>query len=633
MKLKSIFKKTPVTKPEVKETANQVKPEVPEGLLKRCNKCGKGIFTEEYKNNLYICPKCGGYLRMPAQKRIEFLTEAGSFEEWDTGLVTENPLHMIGYPDRIKALQDKTKLDEAVITGKARIGENEVALMVMDGRFLMASMGEVVGEKIARGVERATKEKLPVVIFTCSGGARMQEGMTSLMQMAKTSAALKRHSDAGLLYITVLTDPTTGGVTASFAMLGDIILAEPKALIGFAGPRVIEQTIHKKLPKGFQRSEFLLEHGFVDKIVERKDMKDVLEQILTMHRLTMNVEENQAKNIAEFSDRRFDNRADDIIYKQEASQNISKSQKVKCSEINGCTETTSHSERGACSEIIEQNLRKSRKQKLSSIQKKRAAEKTAWERVLTSREKDRPVGEDYIHGLFEDFIEFHGDRNFGDDAAICGGIAYFQGQPVTVIAQMKGKSTSENIERNFGMPEPEGYRKALRLMKQAEKFHRPIICFVDTPGAFCGMEAEERGQGEAIARNLYEMSALKTPILSVLIGEGGSGGALAMAVADEVWILENAVYSILSPEGYAAILWKDGSQAARAAKAMKLTSYDLYKAGFVEKIIPEPESYTLDSIINVFDNLEENITVFLENSKKVTEEERVETRYQRFRSM
>lgn len=603
MKLKSIFKKTPVIKPEVKETASQIKPEVPEGLLKRCNKCGKGIFTEDYKKNLYICPKCGGYLRMPAQKRIEFFTEADSFEEWDTGLSTENPLHMIGYPDKIKALQDKTKLDEAVITGKARIGENEVALMVMDGRFLMASMGEVVGEKIARGVERATKEKLPVIIFTCSGGARMQEGMTSLMQMAKTSAALKRHSDAGLLYITVLTDPTTGGVTASFAMLGDIILAEPKALIGFAGPRVIEQTIHKKLPKGFQRSEFLLKHGFIDKIVERKDMKTVLEQILTMHRLTTK-HSGIVKNTGAVSEINTDLNTVNPSSKREDVQAVSN-----------------------------KNAGKSRKQKLSLAQKKRAGEKTAWERVLTSREKDRPVGEDYIYGLFEEFIEFHGDRNFGDDAAICGGIAYFQGKPVTVIAQMKGKSTAENIARNFGMPEPEGYRKALRLMKQAEKFHRPIICFVDTPGAFCGMEAEERGQGEAIARNLYEMSALKTPILSVLIGEGGSGGALAMAVADEVWILENAVYSILSPEGYAAILWKDGSQAARAAKAMKLTSYDLYKAGFVEKIIPEPEVYTLDSIINVFDNLEENISVFLKNSKSMTEEERVEQRYQRFRSM
>ena len=613
MKLKSIFKKTPVTKPEVKESASQVKPEVPEGLLKRCNKCGKGIFTEDYKNNLYICPKCGGYLRMPAQKRIEFLTEKDSFEEWDTGLMTENPLHMIGYPDRIKSLQEKTNLDEAVITGKARIGENEVVLMVMDGRFLMASMGEVVGEKIARGVERATKEKLPVIIFTCSGGARMQEGMTSLMQMAKTSAALKRHSDAGLLYITVLTDPTTGGVTASFAMLGDIILAEPKALIGFAGPRVIEQTIHKKLPKGFQRSEFLLKHGFIDKIVERKDMKTVLEKILTMHRLTAeNVVGNIIKNIAENTTKDIaENTGDNVVCNNSDIAMASKQAVDK----------------------TEKAVKKSRKQKLSTMQKKRASEKTAWERVLISREKDRPVGEDYISGLFEEFIEFHGDRNFGDDAAICGGIAYFQGQPVTVIAQMKGKSTSENIERNFGMPEPEGYRKALRLMKQAEKFHRPIICFVDTPGAFCGMEAEERGQGEAIARNLYEMSSLKTPILSVLIGEGGSGGALAMAVADEVWILENAVYSILSPEGYAAILWKDGSQAARAAKAMKLTSYDLYKAGFVEKIIPEPESYTLDSIMNVFDNLEENISAFLENSKDMTEEERVEARYQRFRSM
>ena len=258
---------------------------------------------------------------------------------------------------------------------------------------------------------------------------------------------------------------------------------------------------------------------------------------------------------------------------------------------------------------------------------------TPWERVQLSRDKARPVGAEYIEELFTDFMEFHGDRYYQDDKAIIGGIARFHGMPVTVIAQAKGRTTKENIERNFGMPEPEGYRKALRLMKQAEKFHRPIICFVDTPGAFCGMEAEERGQGEAIARNLYEMSSLETPILSVLIGEGGSGGALAMAVADEVWILENAVYSILSPEGYAAILWKDGSQAARAAKAMKLTSYDLYKAGFVEKIISEPESYTLDSMMNVFDNLEENISAFLENSKKMTEKERVEARYQRFRSM
>ncbi|HIX71778.1 MAG TPA: acetyl-CoA carboxylase carboxyltransferase subunit alpha, partial [Candidatus Anaerobutyricum stercoripullorum] len=521
----------------------------------------------------------GGYLRMPAYERIALVTEEGSFEEWDRGLVNTNPLRMKEYPDKVKALQEKTGLDEAVVTGRARIGENEVVLMVMDGRFMTASMGAVVGEKITRGIEKATREKLPVVIFTCSGGARMQEGMTSLMQMAKTSAALKRHSDAGLLYISVLTDPTTGGVTASFATLGDIILAEPKALVGFAGPRVIEQTIHQKLPKGFQRSEFLLDHGFVDRIVERQDLKEELCHILDLHRTGSAVGDTALKDLSEA---------------------VKKQGKYKAP---------------------------------YQVSLEHAKDKTAWERVHLARAKGRPVGEDYIHGLFDSFVEFHGDRYFGDDHSVCGGIALFHGQPVTVIAQMKGKNTQENMDRNFGMPNPEGYRKALRLMKQAEKFHRPIICFVDTPGAFPGMEAEERGQGEAIASNLFYMSDLKTPILSVLIGEGGSGGALALAVADEVWALENAIYSILSPEGFASILWKDASLAEKAAKAMKLTSYDLYKAGFVETIIPEPETYTLDTMLDICENLDEMICAFLKEKMNLPTEELIEARYARFRRM
>ena len=401
----------------------------------------------------------------------------------------------------------------------------------------------------------------------------MQEGIVSLMQMAKTAAALKKHSDAGLLYISVLTDPTTGGVTASFAMLGDIILAEPGALIGFAGARVIEQTIGQKLPEGFQRAEFQLEHGFVDAIVERKDLKKRLYEILRMHKVSGYAKFDPATEV--------DGRPTELM--RERAYNTK--------------------------------------------------EKSAWEKVKMARKVDRLSAEDYINSIFTKFIEFHGDRYYRDDPAIVGGIAYLDGQPVTVIGIQKGKDMKDCMRHNYGMPSPEGYRKAIRLMKQAEKFHRPVICFVDTPGAFCGIEAEERGQGEAIARNLWELAGLKTPVLSIVTGEGGSGGALAMAVADEVWILENAVYSILSPEGYAAILWKDGSQAARAAKAMKLTSYDLYKAGFVEKIISEPESYTLDSMMNVFDNLEENISAFLENSKEMTEKERVEARYQRFRSM
>lgn len=574
-----MFKKTSIRRPSSRFVEEGNKPEAPKGILKKCNKCGKAIFTEEYKNNLYICPKCGGYLRMPAYERIALVTEEGSFEEWDTGLVNTNPLRMKGYPDKVKALQEKTGLDEAVVTGKARIGENEVVIMVMDGRFMTASMGAVVGEKVTRGIEKATEMKLPIVIFTCSGGARMQEGMTSLMQMEKTAAALKRHSDAGLLYIAVQTDPTTGGVTASFASLGDIILAEPKALIGFAGPRVIEQTIHQKLPKGFQRSEFLLEHGFVDRIVERQNMKEELRHLLDLHRVGNDEASRELKDLSEA---------------------VKKQGKYKAP---------------------------------YKVSTEHAKDKTAWERVALARAKGRPIGEDYIHGLFDEFVEFHGDRYFGDDHAICGGIALFHGQPVTVIAQMKGKNTQENMERNFGMPMPEGYRKSLRLMKQAEKFHRPIICFVDTPGAYPGMGAEERGQGEAIARNLFHMSDLKTPILSILIGEGGSGGALAMAVADEVWALENAIYSILSPEGFASILWKDASLAEKAAKAMKLTSYDLYKAGFVETIIPEPETYTLETMLEICEHLDEMICAFLKEKMNLPEEELIEARYARFRRM
>lgn len=560
MQLKNMFKKTNYI--SLKEK-NSIKPEVPEGLLKKCNVCKSAIITEDVKKGYYICPKCHSYFRVHARRRIEMIADENSFEEWNTGIETKNPLHYKGYEEKIRMMQEKTGLDEAVLTGKIRIHGSETAVAVCDSRFIMASMGAVVGEKITCTIERATEEKLPVIIFTCSGGARMQEGIVSLMQMAKTSAALKRHSDAGQLYISVLTNPTTGGVTASFAMLGDIIMAEPNALIGFAGPRVIEQTIGQKLPKGFQRSEFLLEHGFIDCIVERENMKYELSQIIKMHK------ENQKLRPAVLEE------------KEEGNYN-----------------------------------------RLAS----------AWDRVQLSRRKDRPVGSDYISRLFTDFVEFHGDRCFGDDRAIVGGIARFQGIPVTVIAQEKGSTTKENIKRNFGMPSPEGYRKALRLMKQAEKFHRPIICFVDTPGAFCGLEAEERGQGEAIAKNLYEMSGLKVPVLSVIIGEGGSGGALAMAVADEVWMLENSVYSILSPEGFASILWKDSKRAKEAADVMKLTAQDLKKAGIVERVISEEGYLNVQNMSKICGKLSDYLYVFLETYMKMAEEELTEHRYQRFRS-
>ena len=592
MRLQNMFKKTGERENPVRKGRLRRRPEAPEGLLKKCNKCGAAILSEEVINGAYICPKCHGYFRVPAYKRIEMIADEGSFEEWDMDLDgmdgPPDPLQFKGYSEKIKKLREQTGLKEAVVTGRVKINGRQAVIGVCDGRFMMASMGYAVGEKITRAVERATNEKLPVILFTCSGGARMQEGIISLMQMEKTSAALKRHSDAGLLYVTVLTDPTTGGVTASFAMLGDIIIAEPQALIGFAGPRVIEQTIGEKLPEGFQRAEFLLEHGFVDQIVKRENMKPVLGRILKMH--------------------------DHVHPDCRKGKEIRKSDRTEPVQKAGMTEKKAGKKAAEQEPWSEKSL-------------------TAWERVCRSRAKERPVGKDYIDILFEDFVELHGDRYYRDDPAIIGGIAYFQGICVTVIAQAKGRTTKENLERNFAMPSPEGYRKARRLMKQAEKFHRPVINFVDTPGAFCGMEAEERGQGEAIARNLFELSGLKVPVLSVVIGEGGSGGALALAVADEVWMLENSVYSVLSPEGFASILWKDSSRSAEAAKMMKLTAADLKKLGVIERVFPEPQNFSVLTMKPTAELLRVGLAEFLTKYQKLETKDLLEGRYERFRKL
>ena len=592
MRLQNMFKKTGERENPVRKGRLRRRPEAPEGLLKKCNKCGAAILSEEVINGAYICPKCHGYFRVPAYKRIEMIADEGSFEEWDMDLDgmdgPPDPLQFKGYSEKIKKLREQTGLKEAVVTGRVKINGKQAVIGVCDGRFMMASMGYAVGEKITRAVERATNENLPVILFTCSGGARMQEGIISLMQMEKTSAALKRHSDAGLLYVTVLTDPTTGGVTASFAMLGDIIIAEPQALIGFAGPRVIEQTIGEKLPEGFQRAEFLLDHGFVDQIVKRENMKPVLGRILKMH--------------------------DHVHPDCRKGKEIRKSDRTEPVQKAGMTEKKAGKKAAEQEPWSEKSL-------------------TAWERVCRSRSKERPVGKDYIDILFEDFVELHGDRYYRDDPAIIGGIAYFQGICVTVIAQAKGRTTKENLERNFAMPSPEGYRKARRLMKQAEKFHRPVINFVDTPGAFCGMEAEERGQGEAIARNLFELSGLKVPVLSVVIGEGGSGGALALAVADEVWMLENSVYSVLSPEGFASILWKDSSRSAEAAKMMKLTAADLKKLGVIERVFPEPQNFSVLTMKPTAELLRAGLAEFLTKYQKLETKDLLEGRYERFRKL
>jgi acetyl-CoA carboxylase carboxyl transferase subunit beta len=563
------------SKQAVEETVSVVKEEKVDTTLIKCPKCGKMVDRDKVAKKKYICYECGGYFRVRTNNRIKMVADPKTFEPWFEDMEVSNPLDFEGYEEKLAAAREKTGLKEAVTVGRCKVYGDDIVLGVCDSRFMMASMGHVVGEKITRAIEKATELKLPVFMFCCSGGARMQEGIVSLMQMAKTSAAIKKHSDAGLLYCSILTDPTTGGVTASFAMLGDVIMAEPGALIGFAGPRVIKQTIGQELPEGFQTAEFLVEHGFVDGIIHREVLKKTIHFLINSHKWV------GVKSYANFVDENDD--------------------------------------KFMLSELLKEQTRFSKP-------------KSAWEKVKGVRQVERPSALDYMNEIFDYFIEAHGDRHFSDDKALIGGIGFLEGQPVTVVADIKGKDFKECQERNYGMPLPEGYRKALRLMKQAEKFNRPIISFVNTSGAFCGIEAEERGQGEAIARNLMEMSGLKVPVLCILIGEGGSGGALATAVGNEVWMMENATYSILSPEGFASILWKDSARAEEASEVMNITAQDLKRLGVIERIIPEFGGADAKTASAIGGYMKEHIKEFLQKYDGKTGEEIADERYDRFRA-
>jgi acetyl-CoA carboxylase carboxyl transferase subunit beta len=533
---------------------------------RKCSCCKAEISRTILDNNYSICPKCGNYMRFHARKRIASLVDTGSFKEWDENLLGDNPLKDEGYAEKLVQTAGKHNLNEAIITGEAKIEGTRIAIGVMDTRFMMASMGQAVGEKVTRLFETSRKKKLPVLLFCCSGGARMQEGIVSLMQMEKTAAAVKRHSEAGLLYISVLTNPTMGGVTASYAMSADIILAEKGAMIGFAGRRVIEQNIGEKLPDDFQTAEFQLAKGFVDDVVERPTMREYIGKILKMH--------------------------------------SKKKTKLKPK-----------------ASVVEFMPVKSGENK-----------NTPWQKVRIARAHERPTTLDYVVKMFDDFVEFHGDRSYEDDHAIVGGIASLNGFPVTVVGQQKGKKDlSDAVYRNWGMASQSGYRKALRLMKQAEKFKRPIICFVDTIGAACGRDAEERGQGSVIAELLRDVSIIEVPILSIIIGEGGSGGALALAVGNEVWMLQNSVYSILTPEGYASILWKDNSRAEEAAEVMKMTADDLYELGIVEKVIKEPENLNKENMKDMCNQIKGEMIRFLLKYGRKNGSFIAKDRYKRFR--
>ena len=494
----------------------------------KCEACGRLVYYKDYKNNQYVCPRCGRAFMMTPKQRFDLLFDNVNWQKFDLPVVSDDPLNFtdrISYKDRLAEARSDTGSNDAISTADGLIGGINTTVCVMNGDFMMGSMGRAAGDAIIASIEHAIELKNPFIMVTCSGGARMQENILSLMQMARTTVSVNKLHENKLPYIVLLTDPTFGGVSASFAMLGDVHIAEKGARIGFAGRRVIEQNIHEKLPSNFQTADYLYEHGMVDIVADRSELKSVLEKIL--HVLTK-------------------------------KPGVSKTIDVKTP-------------------------------KFDTPKKSRDFGKTPeYDRVLLARNENRPHFLDYVSGIVDEWTYLAGDRCFAEDAAMCGGIGYWYGIPAVILGQEKGRTIETRQKHRFGMPNPEGYRKAQRLMRLAEKFNLPIISLFDTAGAFAGGAAEERGQSEAIASTISMGLKVKTPYVAVNVGEGGSGGAIAIGTADRIFMLENSIYSVIAPESCASILWKDNKFKAVAASALKLTARDMASLNVIDKIINEP---------------------------------------------
>ncbi|MDG4797256.1 acetyl-CoA carboxylase carboxyltransferase subunit alpha [Micromonospora sp. WMMD1082] len=527
-----------------------------ETLWSRCGGCAALLYRKRLRRNLDVCPECGLHARLAAPERVGQLVDPSSFRPLPERAVEVDPIGFVDvlpYPHRLTAARADTGLPEAVLCGTATVGGFRCALAVMDFRFLGGSLGCAVGELITRTAEEALDAGVPLILVTASGGARMQEGALSLMQMATVSQAVAALREAGLLSVSVLTDPTYGGVAASFATSTDLVLAESGARMGFAGPRVIRQVTGRSLPEGFQTAEFLLRHGQVDMVVPRHALRARLATLLA----------------AAAAGRRL------VDSGGPADPGVP-------ADPGGPVGSGGPAAPMAAAR---------------PPQPPRAPVRDAWETVRLARHPGRPTTLDYLETTFDGFTELHGDRLGGDCPAVVGGLARLDGRHLMVVGHQKGHTTAELAARNFGMATPAGHRKALRLMRLASRLGLPVVTLVDTPGADPGVEAEEHGQAAAIAENILTLSALPTPVVTVVTGvtgEGGSGGALALAVADRVLMLQHAVYSVISPEGCAAILWPGRTAAPQAARALRLTAPDLCRLGVVDEVVPEPAGSAAD---------------------------------------
>lgn len=491
-----------------------------------CRGCRTLLYGKRLIRGLKVCPDCNRHNLLTAAERVEQLFDPGSVEVLDFPVHTEDVLQFVDtqpYLERLEAARLRTGMREGVVVATGRIGDVELVAAVMDFAFLGGSLGSAAGELITRAAELALARRLPLLIVTASGGARMQEGPIALMQMVKTSQGLAALDEAGLMTIALITDPTYGGVAASFATQCDVILAEPGARLGFAGRRVIEQTIGDDLPAGFQTAEFLLERGLIDMIRPRWALRGTLRRLL-------------ATGAGRPAESPYDAVEPDPVIR----------------------------DIGEMPEI------------------------DPWTAVQQARDVERPTTLDYLERGFTYFEELHGDRLGGDSPAIVGGVAMLGDRPVVAIGHQRGRNAGELAARNYGMSSPAGYRKSARLMRLADKLNIPVVTFVDTPGAFPGVQAEENGQAQAIAQCISLMTTLTVPVVTTIIGEGGSGGALALAVANEVLINERGVYSVISPEGCASILWDDPAMAPVAAARLKMDARNLLRMHIVDGVIREP---------------------------------------------
>ncbi len=493
----------------------------------KCESCGRLVYYKDYKDNLYICPHCNRAFIMTPKQRLDLLFDNNDWTRLDLPTVSDDPLNFVDrmpYRDRLIEARSDNGNHDAVVAADGVLGGIPTTICVLNGDFMMGSMGRAAGDGIIASMEHAIESRRPFVMVVASGGARMQENILSLMQMARTTVAVNRLHANGIPYIVLLTDPTFGGVTASFAMLGDIHIAESGARIGFAGRRVIEQNIREKLPSNFQTAEYLYEHGMVDMVVPRDELHDALARVLAV--LTKQPREPKPINV---------------------STPLSDNKKVR-----GMGETD------------------------------------AYDKVLLARNENRPHFLDYINGIVDDWTYLAGDRLFAEDPAMGSGIGYWRGIPAVIIGQEQGRTIETRQKHRFGMANPDGYRKAQRMMRLAEKFNLPLISLFDTAGAFAGREGEERGQSQAVAMSMSVGLSIKTPYVAVNVGQGGSGGAIAIGTADRVLMMENAIYSVIAPESCASILWKDNKFKAVAAQAMKLTARDMADLNVIDGIIDEP---------------------------------------------